>query len=234
MAHHHRITKGSTWTRPMVERLAKIAPLLRPSWSPSLGRHLLASKPIKAGTILCEEPVPLFFRHGGIDLLALLNGQAKVREAFPFFDSLYARPNEAKRKLFEDLSDQDYLTMERMETNGFDGGSINSIGLSLFVSMASHGCKPTASYGVGTWYESKDSKGSIDENILRAIAIKDIKEGEEVTIRYGPCGEMADRYGFSCSCEGACLESEEVTKVQAEFIESLREHRPAGEMILLE
>jgi len=220
------------WTKAMIDHLTKVAPLLLPSHSPSLGRHLLLAKSVKAGQVLCEEPVPVFFHVGGVNVDTLLKGQAKVRASFPFFDNLYAKQNDAQRRLFQEMtnmSDADYLTIKRMETNGFDAGSA-AIGLSLFVAMASHACQPTASYGVGTWTADQEAK---NQNVLRAVATRDLGEGEEVTIRYGRCADMPDRYGFHPTCVGACETDRLDTLYQTEFLDSLRAHPPTGEMISL-
>ena len=218
--------KGWTWS--MIDHLSYIAPLLLPSYSSRLGRHLVAKTEIKMGTILCEEEVLIILCMPGIDEGTLLKHRDKIRQACPFFDNLHPKSTHfPKSTTIKSQYDNDCLVVKRIETNGFDAGSFNSfstIGLSLFVSMASHACDPSACYGVGTWPSSEN------KNLLRAIAVKDLKAGEEVTIRYGRCEEMLVGYGFECSCIGSCLDGT-ITTLQEEFIKSLHSNPLQGEMI---
>jgi len=205
----------------MIDHLAKIAPLLAPSFSKTLGRHLTARVGIKKGTIVCREEVPVFVNPSGIGLTEVLVSEVKIRESFPFLDNLHANPNKAKRGLFDLTADQ-LLLVERIETNGFDTGSgSQTLGLSLFVAMAAHGCDPSTSYAVGTW-PSRD-----DVNEVRAVSLRDLAPGENVTIRYGPCLTMPQRYGFTAKCSGKCCKVEPLS----EFGHDLKNHRPSGTMI---
>jgi hypothetical protein len=217
-----------TWTRAMVSHLSKIAPSLEPSWSESLGRHLVAKTPVKTGEIVVRERVPVFANPSGVGLPEIIGSKDIIKAHFPFFSNLHYHVNEAKRGFFKGLDPDDYQTMERIETNGFDTGfGTKTFGLSLFVAMASHQCEPSTSYGLGNWE---------GYNELRALALSDLKQGDKVTIRYGRCQTMPGDYGFKPRCKGACeanLGLDRLPPIHRRFILDLQDHPPTGEMILV-
>ena len=168
-----------------------------------------------AGQVLCEEPVPVFFHESGMIPTVILQGQKTIKKEFPFFDQLHAEPSEFKTFWYHQvgIEKDDLLTLERVEVNGFDAGD-RSLGLSLFVSMASHRCDANSMYGVRAASHTNSTP------ILKAVATRDILKGEEVTICYGPCETLFDRYNFTPDCVKAC-EDYELSEVQQKFVEEL-------------
>lgn len=195
-------------TACLASRIASRKDTLHVQFVPGKGRAVFASKDLKPGDLVSEEQATTVISNGPYH-------EAQTSPAFPasldrFFEDSVPWPS-----VLDDLvsfvgpqSKADYLSacsaatvakVGRLEANQFDLPSLDAIGLFAFSAMFNHSCFPTCVFAT-------------DGATLRVFCRTHVKQGEELTIQYGPSNQpvchrvpwMEDAYGFSCDCLLCC------------------------------
>lgn len=166
---------------------------------PGKGKGLIATRAIKPGELILSEP-PLFTTASLTDpatfekdLGAIVKGLSK--EGQRAFLSLHN--NNPGANPFSNI----------VRSNGYPLGPNSEVGAIFpLVARLNHACRPNAQHA---WNE--------DRGIEVVHAVRDIKEGEELTLSYlagGPSQErqssLKEYFGFHCTCEACSLPAAEL------------------------
>ena len=163
------------------------------------GKGLIATRAIKPGELILSEP-PLFTTASlsnpatfEKDLGAIVKGLSK--EGQRAFLSLHN--NNPGANPFSNI----------VRSNGYPLGPNSEVGAIFpLVARLNHACRPNAQHA---WNEAR--------GIEVVHAVRDIQEGEELTLSYlagGPSterqGRLKEYFGFDCTCEACSLPAEEL------------------------
>jgi hypothetical protein len=176
---------------------AKEAYILQPI--PGKGKGLISTRAIKPGELILSEP-PLFTTASlsnpatfEKDLGAIVKGLSK--EGQRAFLSLHN--NNPGADPFSNI----------VRSNGYPLGPNSEVGAIFpLVARLNHACRPNAQHA---WNEA--------QGIEVVHAVRDIQEGEELTLSYlagGPSKErktsLKEYFGFDCTCEACSLPAAEL------------------------
>ncbi|KAH6670524.1 hypothetical protein B0J14DRAFT_565279 [Halenospora varia] len=164
-------------------------PLYVIKWAgPEFGEGLFASKPMLQDTIITIEPCLLTIKESNF----LGKPAQRIQHLIFALDTL--PPGD--RKYIEGLHPPSGGISAVVQANGFafDDGHVTRR-LYRDISKINHSCRPNAELR-----HSKDGMGMVR-------AVRDIEEGEEITMVYGGFGRAIAQidpcYGFRCKC-GSC------------------------------
>jgi hypothetical protein len=166
---------------------------------PGKGKGLIATRAIRPGELILSEP-PLFTTASlsnpatfEKDLGAIVKGLSK--EGQRAFLSLHN--NNPGANPFSNI----------VRSNGYPLGPNSEVGAIFpLVARLNHSCRPNAQHA---WNEAK--------GIEVVHAVRDIQEGEELTLSYLAGGASTERqsrleeyFGFDCTCEACSLPAAEL------------------------
>lgn len=165
---------------------------------PGKGKGLVATQTVKPGEIILSEP-PLF-------TTASLNNPATFeKDLGAIVKSLPKDGQRAFLSLHNNNPGSDPFT-NIVRSNGYPLGPNSDVGAIFpLVARLNHACKPNAQHA---WNEARG------EEVVHAV--REVKEGEELTLSYstgGPSderrGSLKEFFGFDCQCEACTLPAPE-------------------------
>jgi hypothetical protein len=161
---------------------------------PGKGKGLIATRALKQGDLILSEP-PLF------TTASLTNPATFEKDLGAIIKGLPKDGQRAFLSLHNNNPGADPFS-NIVRSNGYPLGPNSEVGAIFpLVARLNHACKPNAQHA---WNEAR--------GIEVVHAVRDIKEGEELTLSYlagGPSSERQTRlkeyFGFDCTCETCSL-----------------------------
>jgi hypothetical protein len=192
----HREGPTAQTSRPTPTNSAESSPLFTLQSIPGQGKGLIATRPITPGTLLLSEP-PLFAIPSAAterDLAAHLRTLPKDSQR-AFLSLHNSRPGAG-----EPLSNI-------VRTNAYPLGPGSDIGAIFpLIARINHSCRPNAQHA---WNGTE-----VEEMVY---AVREIREGEQITLSYHAGGpsrerrrELREFFGFECACEVCALPAKEL------------------------
>ncbi|KAI5359844.1 putative SET domain, tetratricopeptide-like helical domain superfamily [Septoria linicola] len=167
---------------------------------PGKGKGLVACRDIAAGTLLIKE-APLFTTE------SLCNASTIEKDLAQIVKSLSKEGQRAFLSLHNNFKGEPNPFSNIVRSNGYPLGASSDIGgIFPLVSRINHSCLPNAQHA---WSEKLKS--------MLVHAVRDIKNGEELTLSYLNAGPSTTRqhilkenFRFQCTCELCSLPSKEL------------------------
>ena len=175
---------------------------------PGKGKSLIALQKITPGTLILSE-APL------ITTDVILSGETIESDLARALKSLPRDSQRAFLSLHNNYPGQGTPLQNIIRSNGYPLGASSDVG-GVFenISRINHSCLPNA---VHSWNASRGQE--------TVYAVRDINEGEEVTLSYlagGPSSsrkaQLKDNFGFECRCELCSLPSKLLQASDARLI----------------
>jgi hypothetical protein len=189
---------------------------------PNKGRGVIASQNIKPGTLLISEP-PLLTTE------VITSVESTENDLGIHLRSLPSEKQKAFLSLHNNFPGKENPLSNIVRSNGYPLGAEADIG-GVFenISRINHSCLPNA---VHSWNGLLGERG--EETVY---AVRDIKEGEEITVSYlagGPSKErqsiLKQSFGFDCTCV-LCDSSDADLKASDERLSRIQElHHDIGD-----
>lgn len=166
---------------------------------PGKGKGLVATQTVKPGETILTEP-PLF------TTASLSNPATFEKDLGSIVKSLPKDGQRAFLSLHNNNPGSDPFT-NIVRSNGYPLGPNSDVGAIFpLVARLNHSCKPNAQHA---WNEAK--------GVEVVHAVREVKEGEELTLSYsmgGPSqerrGSLKEYFGFDCQCEACTLPEPEL------------------------
>ncbi|RPA75918.1 SET domain-containing protein, partial [Ascobolus immersus RN42] len=189
-----------------------IKPIFAVKHSLDKGYHLVATRDIKAGTlVLDEKPLIVLSQsfqndnawlvHTRIEMLLQKMNEKNVMD----FHILYCSPDADTDTIHHNRFYKNCFNLE----NQFDGPEVpREDGCFKYASRINHACSPNTE---ATYYRALGRQ--------KVYALKDIAAGDDFTVSYTNVlasrqsrqEDLETRYGFQCCCEACSLDTEEST-----------------------
>jgi hypothetical protein len=165
---------------------------------PNKGQGLIATRNIAPGMLILSE-APLFTTESLTDEATTEKDLAKIIKSLP------KQGQRAFLSLHNNFPGQPNPFSNIVRTNAYPLGSNSGVGAIFPVTARiNHSCRPNAQQ----WWNPRLEKETVH-------AVREIKEGEEITMSYIQGGassvrqsELRDHFGFQCTCELCSLPSD--------------------------
>jgi hypothetical protein len=166
---------------------------------PGKGKGLIATRAIRPGELILSEP-PLF------TTASLTNPETFEKDLGAIVKSLSKDGQRAFLSLHNNTPGANPFS-NIVRSNGYPLGPNSDVGAIFpLVARLNHSCRPNAQHA---WNEAR--------GIEVVHAVRDIQEGEELTLSYlagGPSkerqGSLKEYFGFDCACEACSLPAAEL------------------------
>lgn len=182
-----------------------------PAWRldslPGKGKALIATHALKPGTLLLADP-PL------LTTACITSGDNTESD---LARALRALPKESQRaflSLHNNFPGQGSPLSNIVRSNGYPLGPTGVGGVFANVSRLNHSCRPNAKH---VW--------NAKLGVQTVYIVRDVAEGEELTLSYLPGGTSSERketlrehFGFECRCEVCSLPDEHLRKSDARIL----------------